>query len=135
MTKILIVDDEPFIRQLLELTLEDLEDEGVELLTATNGEEALSLIKNERPCLVFLDVMMPKMNGFEVCNIVKNEIGMTDIYIVLLTAKGQEFDKEKGREVGSDQYMTKPFNPDEVLAKAREITVRQLHTTCKTPIL
>ena len=65
---------------------------------------------------------MPKMNGFEVCNRVKNEIKMSDIYIVLLTAKGQEFDKEKGREVGSDMYMTKPFNPDEVLAKAREIT-------------
>ncbi|MEI6701959.1 MAG: response regulator [Deltaproteobacteria bacterium] len=122
MSKILIVDDEPFIRQLLELTLEELEDEGVELLYATNGEEALEIIIKENPHLVFLDVMMPKMNGFEVCNRVKNEIKMSDIYIVLLTAKGQEFDKEKGREVGSDMYMTKPFNPDEVLAKAREIT-------------
>jgi len=122
MPKILIVDDEPFIRQLLELTLEELEDDGVELLYATNGEEALEIIKKENPRLVFLDVMMPKMNGFEVCNQVKNELKMADIYIVLLTAKGQEFDKEKGREVGSDMYMTKPFNPDEVLAKAREIT-------------
>ena len=122
MPKILIVDDEPFIRQLLELTLEELEDSGVELLYATNGEEALEIIERENPCLVFLDVMMPKMNGFEVCNQVKNELKMADIYIVLLTAKGQEFDKEKGREVGSDMYMTKPFNPDEVLAKAREIT-------------
>jgi len=122
MPKILIVDDEPFIRQLLELTLEELEDDGVELLYATNGEEALEIIKKENPRLVFLDVMMPKMNGFEVCNQIKNELKMADIYIVLLTAKGQEFDKEKGREVGSDMYMTKPFNPDEVLAKAREIT-------------
>jgi DNA-binding response OmpR family regulator len=122
MPKILIVDDEPFIRQLLELTLEELEDEGVELLYAANGEEGVEIIKKEKPCLVFLDVMMPKMNGFEVCNQVKNELGMVDTYIVLLTAKGQEFDKEKGREVGSDMYMTKPFNPDEVLAKAREIT-------------
>ena len=122
MSKILIVDDEPFIRQLLELTLEELEDEGVELLIAANGDEALEFISNEHPCLVFLDVMMPKMNGFEVCHKVKNELGMTDIYIVLLTAKGQEFDKEKGREVGADRYMTKPFNPDEVLAMAREIT-------------
>jgi two-component system alkaline phosphatase synthesis response regulator PhoP len=128
MPKILIVDDEPFIRQLLELTLEDLEDEGVDLLFAANGDEALDLIKKERPCLVFLDVMMPKMNGFEVCDIVKNELGMTDTYIVLLTAKGQEFDKEKGREVGSDRYMTKPFNPDEVLAKARKIISRQQPT-------
>jgi DNA-binding response OmpR family regulator len=122
MPKILIVDDEPFIRQLLELTLEELEDEGVELLFAANGEEGLEIIRRENPCLVFLDVMMPKMNGFEVCNQVKNELNMADIYIVLLTAKGQEFDKEKGKEVGSDMYMTKPFNPDEVLAKAREIT-------------
>ena len=122
MPKILIVDDEPHIRQLLELTLEELEDNGVELLLAANGDEALELIRNERPCLVFLDVMMPKMNGFEVCNRVKNELGFSDTYIVLLTAKGQEFDKEKGREVGADIYMTKPFNPDEVLAKAKEIT-------------
>jgi len=122
MPKILIVDDEPHIRQLLELTLEDLEDNGVELLFATNGDEALELIKSECPCLVFLDVMMPKMNGFEVCNTVKNELRISDTYIVLLTAKGQEFDKEKGREVGADIYMTKPFNPDEVLAKAKEIT-------------
>ena len=122
MPKILIVDDEPFIRQLLELTLEELEDKGVELLYAANGQEALEIIKKENPCLVFLDVMMPIMNGFEVCNQVKNELNISDIYIVLLTAKGQEFDKEKGREVGSDLYMTKPFNPDEVLAKAREIT-------------
>jgi DNA-binding response OmpR family regulator len=124
MPKILIVDDEPYIRQLLELTLEELEDEGVELLSAINGDEALEAILKENPCLVFLDVMMPKKNGFEVCNVVKNERGMTSTYIVLLTAKGQEFDKEKGREVGADMYMTKPFNPDEVLAKAREITAR-----------
>lgn len=122
MPKILIVDDEPFIRQLLELTLEELEDEGAELLFATNGDEALDIIKEELPCLVFLDVMMPKMNGFEVCNKVKNELAITDTFIILLTAKGQEFDKEKGREVGADMYMTKPFNPDEVVAKAREIT-------------
>lgn len=125
MPKILIVDDEPFIRQLMELTLEELEDEGVELLSATNGSEALEMIVNERPCLVFLDVMMPQMNGFEVCNRVKNELGMSSTYIVLLTAKGQEFDKEKGMEVGADLYMTKPFNPDEVLAKARQIVGRQ----------
>lgn len=122
MPKILIVDDEPFIRQLLELTLEELEDEGVELLLAANGDDALESIKKEQPCLVFLDVMMPKMNGFEVCNKVKRELSMAGTYIILLTAKGQEFDKEKGREVGADMYMTKPFNPDEVVAKAREIT-------------
>jgi DNA-binding response OmpR family regulator len=121
MPKILIVDDEPFIRLLLEQTLEDLEDEGVELITADNGETALDIIRSERPEIVFLDVMMPKMNGFDVCNAVKNDLGLNEVYIVLLTAKGQEFDKQKGIDVGADIYMTKPFNPDEVLEKARTV--------------
>jgi len=121
MAKILIADDEPHIRILLEQTLEELEDEEVELIITQNGLEALENIEAEKPELVFLDVMMPKMNGFEVCDKVKNELGMTDICIILLTAKGQEFDKLKGQEVGADLYMTKPFNPDEILAKAREI--------------
>ena len=119
--KILIVDDEPHIRILLEQNLEDLEDEAVELLTADNGQEALDTIKAERPDLVFLDVMMPKMNGFDVCNAVKNELGIKDIYIVMLTAKGQEFDKLKGKEVGADLYMTKPFDPDEVVKKSMQV--------------
>ena len=121
MAKILIADDETHIRVLLEQTLEELEDEGVELIITANGQEALENIVAERPELVFLDVMMPKMNGFEVCSKIKNELGMRDIYIILLTAKGQEFDKQKGLEVGADQYMTKPFNPDEIVAKAREV--------------
>jgi two-component system alkaline phosphatase synthesis response regulator PhoP len=119
--KILIVDDEPHIRILMEQTLEELEDEGVELLTANNGEEALETIKEEKPELVFLDVMMPKMNGFEVCQAVKNDPKMQNIYIIMLTAKGQEFDKQKGNDVGADLYMTKPFDPDEVLTKSYEI--------------
>jgi DNA-binding response OmpR family regulator len=122
MSKILIVDDEAHIRLLLQQTLEDLEDEAdVELLIAENGEEALEIIQSERPALVFLDVMMPKKNGFEVCETVKKQIGLDDVYIILLTAKGQEFDKQKGQEVGADLYMTKPFNPDEILEKAEEI--------------
>lgn len=119
--KILIVDDEPHIRLLMEQTLEELEDEGIELLSAENGEEALDTIKTEKPDLVFLDVMMPKMNGFDVCNAVKNELQMDGIYIIMLTAKGQEFDKQKGQQVGADLYMTKPFDPDEVVEKSREI--------------
>lgn len=119
--KILIVDDEPHIRLLLEQTLEDLEDEGVELLTADNGEEALDTIKTEKPDLVFLDVMMPKMNGFDVCNAVKNELSLKGVYIIMLTAKGQEFDKLKGKEAGADLYMTKPFDPDEVVKKSMQI--------------
>jgi len=119
--KLLIVDDEPHIRLLLEQTLEDLEDEGVELFSASNGAEALEKIRSELPDLVFLDVMMPKMNGFDVCNAVKNELKLENIYIIMLTAKGQEFDKQRGNEVGADIYMTKPFDPDEVLQKSREV--------------
>lgn len=119
--KILIVDDEPHIRMLLEQTLEDFEDEGVEILVAENGKEALEYIKSERPNLVYLDVMMPHINGFDVCNIVKNELNIRDLYIVLLTAKGQEFDRKKGLEVGADLYLTKPFDPDLIVEKTEEV--------------
>ena len=121
MPKILIVDDEPFIRLLLEQVLEELEDEGVELVSTDNGETALDIIRSETPELVFLDVMMPKMNGFDVCHKVKNELGISNVYIVLLTAKGQEFDNQKGANAGADIYMTKPFNPDEILGVARKV--------------
>ncbi len=100
--KLLIVDDEAHIRMLLEQTLEELEDEDVEFLTAENGEQALEIIKQENPQLVFLDVMMPKMNGMEVCRRVKKELALDKVYIVLLTAKGQELDRQKGHEVGAD---------------------------------
>jgi DNA-binding response OmpR family regulator len=121
MPKLLIVDDEPHIRLLLEEALEELEDNDVELLTATNGLEALEVIKKERPNLVFLDVMMPSMSGFDVCNKVKNELEMKDVYIIMLTAKGQEFDRQKGKEVGANEYFTKPFDPDMILKKAKDI--------------
>ena len=119
--KLLIVDDEAHIRMLIEQTLEDLEDEGVELLFADNGEKALEIIREEEPNLVFLDVMMPKMNGMEVCQKVKKELQLTGVYIILLTAKGQEVDRQKGLEMGADRYMTKPFDPDEMLSVAEEI--------------
>jgi two-component system alkaline phosphatase synthesis response regulator PhoP len=119
--KLLIVDDEPHIRMLIGQTLEELEDEGVNFFTAENGEEALGIIQSEIPQLVFLDVMMPKMNGMEVCRRVKKELGMDKVFIVLLTAKGQELDRQKGIEVGADLYMTKPFDPEAILEKAREV--------------
>jgi DNA-binding response OmpR family regulator len=119
--KILIVDDEAHIRMLIEQTLEELEDEGVEFFTAENGEMALEVISEEKPDLIFLDVMMPKLNGMEVCRRVKQEMGLKDIYIVLLTAKGQESDRQKGLDVGADVYMTKPFDPELLLEKAREV--------------
>lgn len=130
--KILIADDESHIRLLMEQALEDLEDEGVELLTAKNGEDALEQIKSAHPNLVFLDVMMPKMSGFDVCHQVKKVLGMNDIYIIMLTAKGQEFDKQKGEEVGADLYLTKPFDPDEVLSKSQEILARKTKLTEET---
>ena len=121
MPKVLIVDDEPLIRLLLEQTLEVFEDHGVEILSAENGIEAVEIIKKERPELVFLDVMMPKMNGFEVCSIVKQQLLMQDICIVMLTAKGQEQDRQKALEAGTDQYITKPFSIQEVSSKVSEI--------------
>jgi DNA-binding response OmpR family regulator len=119
--KLLIVDDEAHIRMLLEQTLEELEDDGVSFFSAQNGEEAFEIIQEENPQLVFLDVMMPKMNGMEVCRKVKKELGLHNVYIVLLTAKGQELDRQKGQEVGADVYMTKPFDPEIILNKAREV--------------
>lgn len=119
--KILIVDDEAHIRMLIEQTLEELEDEGVEFLTADNGETALEIIESERPNLVFLDVMMPRMNGMQVCQQVKKEKALSDVFIILLTAKGQEIDRLKGQEVGADMYMTKPFDPEILLNKAKQV--------------
>ena len=118
---ILIVDDEAHLRMLIQQALEDLEEEGVELLTAANGEEALETIQTAKPNLVFLDVMMPKLSGFDVCERAKHTLGLSDTYIVLLTAKGQEFDRQRGQQVGADLYMTKPFDPDALLARARTV--------------
>ncbi|MBC7811804.1 MAG: response regulator [Burkholderiales bacterium] len=120
-SKILIADDEAFIRQLIMQTLEPLEDDGAEILTADNGETALQLIQSERPALVFMDVMMPRMNGFDVCHTVKRELQLSDVFIVILTAKGQEIDRVRGEEVGADVYMTKPFDPDELLELAERV--------------
>ncbi|MCP4348789.1 MAG: response regulator [Desulfobacterales bacterium] len=119
--KILIVDDEPHIRLLLQRTLKKFKRQGVKILVAENGADGLEMIRQEKPDLVFLDVMMPKMNGFDVCSAVKNDLGMDDVYICMLTAKGQEFDKKKGEEVRCNIYMTKPFDPDEIVKKASEV--------------
>jgi len=119
--KILIVDDEVHIRALLERALEDLEDEGIELLTAENGEEGLELAIEEKPDLMFLDIMMPKMNGYEVCEKIKQNPDLKDIYIIILTAKGQTIDRVKANEVQANEYLTKPFNPDMILQKATKI--------------
>jgi two-component system alkaline phosphatase synthesis response regulator PhoP len=119
--KILIVDDEPHLRRLIQQALEDLEDDGVELFTASDGEEALETIQAEKPDLVFLDVMMPKKSGYDVCQTVKNSPLTKSIYVILLTAKGQQVDLKRGEEVGADLYITKPFKAQALLDKAREV--------------
>ena len=121
MPKILIADDEPGMRVLLEQSLEDLEDKGVELLTARNGKETLEVIKKQRPELVLLDVMMPDISGFEICNIVKNELGMKDTYIMILTARNQEIEEDNEEGVCADFYMKKPFDMDKIIKKAAEV--------------
>ncbi len=119
--KILIADDEALMRMLIAQTLEDLEERGVELLTATNGEEALQVVRAEQPQLVFLDVMMPKMNGFEVCEAIKSDAQTAGTWVVLLTAKGQDADHQRGKQAGADVYMTKPFDPDELVRLAEKV--------------
>jgi two-component system alkaline phosphatase synthesis response regulator PhoP len=119
--KILIVDDELNMRMLLKETLEEFEDEGVEVLVAENGKEAIESIKTEKPELVILDVMMPEVDGFEVCNTIKNELGMKDVYVLMLTADGQEFNKQKSKNVGTDDFMTKPFDPDGIVEKTAQV--------------
>ena len=119
--KILIVDDELNMRTLLKEALEDFEDKGVELLVAENGSDAIKSIREEKPELVILDVMMPGMDGFDVCNTIKNELGMKDVYVLMLTADGQEFNRQKSKDVGTDDFMTKPFDPDEIVEKAAQI--------------
>jgi DNA-binding response OmpR family regulator len=118
--KIAIIDDEIHIRSLLDQTLEDLEEDyDVEIFSASDGREGLALIQAEKPQVVFLDIMMPKMNGYDVCRTVKSNPELDETNIILLTAKGQEIDKKQGMDCGALKYMTKPFDPDEVLAVAK----------------
>jgi DNA-binding response OmpR family regulator len=120
--KILIVDDEVHIRSLLEQSLEELEEDyDVELHTAVNGKEGLDSVKSLHPGLVLLDVMMPMMSGYDVCQAVREDAAFDDVKIILLTAKGQEVDRERGVAVGATQYMTKPFDPDELLDLAKKM--------------
>ncbi len=119
MATVLIVDDEQHIRLLIEQALEELEDDDVQLLTASDGEEALDVVANHHPELVFLDVMMPRKNGFEVSTAIKADPANAGTTVILLTAKGQAQDREQGAAAGADQYLTKPFDPDDLLRRAR----------------
>jgi DNA-binding response OmpR family regulator len=116
--KVLVVDDEPFICRSLSFVLRK---ENYDVFEARNGEEALAAIRQHKPDLVFLDVMMPKINGFEVTERVKADPELASVRIILLTAKGQDSDREIGKRVGADDYMTKPFSPTRILERVREI--------------
>jgi len=115
---ILVVDDEPFICRSLTFILRK---DNYRVMEARNGEEALAAIREHKPDLVFLDVMMPKMNGFQVTEQVRADASLSGVKIILLTAKGQECDREVGRNAGANEYMTKPFSPAKILDRTREI--------------
>lgn len=116
--KVLIADDEPNIVISLEFLLRR---EGFEVLVAVDGEEALSKARAEKPDLVLLDVMMPKMNGFDVCQALRADPQMAGMRILMLTAKGRETEVSKGLGLGADAYMTKPFSTKELVAQVRSL--------------
>ncbi len=113
--KILFADDHDHIRVLLEQTLEEFEDDGVELFPARDGVEAWNIAQAERPDIVILDVMMPGLTGFEVCNHIKSDPDCSHAYVIMLTARGQARDYEHGAEVGANEYITKPFSPKRLI--------------------
>ena len=115
---ILVADDEPYLIRSLSFVLKK---EGYRVESAMDGLEALEKIKRLKPDLVFLDIQLPKMVGFEVCRQVKADPELRRTYIIILTAKGQDDDRQKGIAVGADEYITKPFSPKEVVAHLREL--------------
>jgi two-component system alkaline phosphatase synthesis response regulator PhoP len=121
MPKILIIDDDPLIRNLLGQILEPFEERGVQLFFAQDGIAALDMVCREEPDIVFLDVMMPQMNGFDVCSVLKNGPHREKCYVIMLTAKGQKLDREKAKYAGADFYITKPFNISEITNKVKEL--------------
>jgi two-component system alkaline phosphatase synthesis response regulator PhoP len=116
--KIMIVDDEPHVIKSLTFVLTKA---GYDVSSAVNGEDAIAKIQQAKPNLMFLDVMMPEKNGYEVCKEVKGNLKFSDIHIIMLTAKGQEADREKGLTSGADEFMTKPFSPMSVVDKVKEL--------------
>jgi len=119
--KILIADDEPNIVISLEFLLKR---EGYAVVVAHNGAEALERVRAERPDLAILDVMMPARNGFEVCQDLRQDSGVKDLRIMMLTAKGRDTEVSKGLALGADVYMTKPFSTRELLAKVKALLER-----------
>lgn len=119
--QIIIADDEPFVLKALTFVFQK---EGFSVETAVDGEEALEKIKKLKPKVVFMDVMMPKKNGFDVCSEIKADPELGDIYIILLTAKGQEDDIMKGYSRGANDYIIKPFSIRPVVEKIKGLLER-----------
>ena len=116
--RILLVDDEPNILLLLGTRLRS---EGFEVITAKDGQVGLEAAKKERPDLIILDLMLPKMDGYKVCGLLKKDSRYAKIPILMFTARGQEEDRKLGMEVGADAYITKPFVPQTLLNKIQEL--------------
>jgi two-component system phosphate regulon response regulator PhoB len=120
MKKILIVDDQPIVRELVSATLEA---DPYQILVAENGDQALEIARAELPELILLDIQMPgsSLDGLEVCRALKNDARTKGICIVMLTAKGREWDKQAGYDSGADDYFVKPFSPLELISKVEEV--------------
>ncbi|MEN6433827.1 MAG: response regulator [Smithella sp.] len=128
MSKILIVDDE---KDIVDIVSYNLEKEGFSIAKAYDGESALQVIKTQKPDLIILDLMLPKMNGLDVCKVVRRNPETSSLPIIMLTAKGEEIDKIIGLEIGADDYVTKPFSVKELTARVRSI-LRRLQETEKS---
>ncbi len=128
MDKILVVDDEPRIVRLLRAYLEKA---GFQVVVAYDGREAMAAFRHEKPNLVILDLMLPELDGFEICKIVRKE---SDAPIIMLTARIDEDDRVLGLELGADDYVTKPFSPREVVARVKAVLRRVQGDRRKTPI-
>ncbi|MEO5988518.1 MAG: response regulator [Candidatus Eisenbacteria bacterium] len=116
--KILVVDDEIYIVHILDFSLGM---EGYEVLTALDGEQALEKARAEHPDLIVLDIMMPKLDGYETCKMLKADDRTKDIPVILLSAKGRNVDQKVGFEVGADDYITKPFSPRRLVERINAI--------------
>jgi twitching motility two-component system response regulator PilG len=114
--KVMIIDDSKTIRRTAETLLKKV---GCEVITATDGFDALAKIADTHPQIIFVDIMMPRLDGYQTCALIKNNSKFKDTPVILLSSKDGLFDKAKGRIVGSDQYLTKPFSKDELLGAIR----------------
>jgi len=119
--KILVADDNENIREALTYLLED---EGYQLWLAKDGAETITKVREFRPDILFLDIMMPEINGYDVCRAIKSDPILKNTYVIMLTAKGQVAEQERGKEVGADEYIVKPFSPMEILTKIKNILVK-----------